>query len=100
MENSTTLAPISAIFQAISGGDFWRFPVVLGTDSARALSCVGLYYDLKIFTLDFEYFHLTGSLDHDVYMEQAPGYEVTRQGDLVCLLKESLSGLTESGQCA
>ncbi len=50
---------------------------VLGTDSARALVCVALHYGLKIFTLDFTNFYLTGSLDHDVYIEQALGYEVT-----------------------
>jgi hypothetical protein len=88
-------------YNLIKGIDYkFSYAGVLGTDSARALVCVGQYYGLKVFTLDFANFYLTGALDHDVFMEQPPGYEVKGKEDLVCLLKRSLYGLPESGLVA
>ena len=63
---------------------------VLGTDSARALACIGSFYGLYFFTLDFSNFYLTGKLDHDVYMEQPPGFEVESRQHTVCLLNGAL----------
>jgi hypothetical protein len=52
----------------------------------------------KVYQMDVKSTFLNGYLSEEVYMEQAEGFNLSDNPDLVCKLKKALYGLKKSPQ--
>ena len=73
-------------------------PVARGS-AIRCLLALANSNDWEIHQMDVKTAFLNGELDHDVYMEQPPGYIDPNHPDYVCKLHKSLYGLKQSARC-
>ena len=70
-------------------------PVVKAT-SLRVLLAIAFILHLFIYQFDFETAFLNPTIDHEVYVEQPPYFEVRNRRDWVYLLNKALYGLKQS----
>jgi hypothetical protein len=56
----------------------------------------GVALDLEIYQMDVKSSFLNGKLNEKIYMNQPKGYEVARQGNLVCKLNKAIYDLRQT----
>ena len=75
------------------------FSPVVRYSSVRALLAFAVQNGMMIHQMDVVTAFLNGTLEEEIYMEQAPGYTKGGEKNLVCKLKRSLYGLKQSSRC-
>ena len=79
---------------------FETFSSNVRLDSVRLLLAIAAFYDLEIGHFDIRKYFLYGDMEEEVYMEQPPGYEVGKPGELVCKLQKAIYGTKQAQRCA
>ena len=84
-------------YSQIPGLDYTdTFAPVVKATSIRVLLAIAFMLQLLIFQFDFETAFLNPTIDHEVYVEQPPYFEVRNRRDWVYLLHKALYGLKQS----
>ena len=87
----------------IQGVDYEeKYASTVRWNSIKILIAIAVNMDYDIVLFDISTFFLYGKLHNEVYMEQAPGWEVEGmpKEDFVCKLNRSMYGLPEAPYCA
>jgi hypothetical protein len=84
-------------YSQIPGLDYTdTFAPVVKATSLRVLLAIAFILHLLIYQFDFETAFLNPTIDHEVYVEQPPLFEVRNRRDWVYLLNKALYGLKQS----
>jgi Reverse transcriptase (RNA-dependent DNA polymerase)/Integrase core domain/gag-polypeptide of LTR copia-type len=84
-------------YSQIPGLDYTdTFAPVVKATSLRVLLAIAFILHLLIYQFDFETAFLNPMIDHEVYVEQPPYFEVRNRQDWVYLLNKALYGLKQS----
>lgn len=84
-------------YSQVKGVDFSEiFSLVAKLTSIRFLLSLAVAFDLEIEQVDIKLTFMHGDLDEEIYMNQAKGFMIKGNEELVCKLKKSLHGLTQS----
>ena len=71
---------------------------VFTKDSFRVIMAIMTHFDLELHQINVRTAFLNGDLSEDVYIVQAPSFEVIGKENMVCKLRKSIYGLKQASR--